>query len=405
MQTTRHKITRVLHFCEDTDTSGLFTQLARWHDRSRFDVRFATLRPMSGSFSRALREAGVPCVSLNWRRLPSLPAAVLRLATLLRRERVDVCHTHLFYPSLVGLLAGKLAGVPALVMTRHYSDYHTRINKRWHMSLDRLCIQLAHAVIAVSQHTADHMIDVERAPAQKVHTITNGIDFTRVRLSVPDAPQRLRQTFGGDSTYLVLVAARLHPEKGYTHLFRALAALRAQLDRPVLLLVAGRGPFEDAYRREVTALGCEDQVRFLGFREDVHDLMAAADLMVLPSLAEALGLVLPEALYLGTPVVATRVGGIPEIVNDGVDGVLVPPADSEALAQAIARLLLDPGRRRQMAGAGTARIEQTFRFDRMLSAYESLYFRLHRHTGNGRCPQSVCDYPNVQRRPLPAHGG
>src|SRR5262249_41094991 len=158
----------------------------------------------------------------------------------------------------------------------------------------------------------------------------------------------------------------LHPEKGYEHLFRAMASLKGRTDRPVRLLIAGRGALEAAFRDEVRALGCEDVIQFLGFRNDVPDLMAAADLLVLPSVAEAFGLVLAEALYLGTPVVATRVGGIPEIVTDGVDGILVPPADSQALADALLDLLHDPERRRRMAGAGRQKVVERFRFEDMV---------------------------------------
>src|SRR4030095_10611604 len=117
-----------------------------------------------------------------------------------------------------------------------------------------------------------------------------------------------------------------------------------RVSKPVRLLVAGTGPFDGDYRKQVQAAGCEDIVSFLGFRKDSADLMAAADLVILPSVAEAFGLAITEALYIGTPVVATRVGGIPEIVDDGVDGVLVPPGDSVALADAIADLLNDPAR-------------------------------------------------------------
>ena len=178
--------------------------------------------------------------------------------------------------------------------------------------------------------------------------------------------------------HLLLMVGRLHPEKGYAYLFRAMADLKPRTDRPFLLLVAGKGPFEEAYREEVRSLGCADVVRFLGFRGDVPDLMAAADLVVLPSVAEAFGLVLTEALYLGTPVVATRVGGIPEIVTDGADGVLVPPAESRALAEAIAGLLDDPKRRARMAGAGRDKVRDRFRFEDMVRAYEAIYEEMDR---------------------------
>jgi glycosyltransferase involved in cell wall biosynthesis len=149
--------------------------------------------------------------------------------------------------------------------------------------------------------------------------------------------------------------------------------LQGRLERPLLLLVAGTGALEPHYRTLVERGGLERCVRFLGFRQDLPALMKAADLFVLPSVAEAFGLVLAEALYLGVPVVASRVGGIPEIVTDGEDGVLVPPGDPLALAQAIGAVLGDSSLRARHAGAGRAKVVERFDFRLMVRAYEDAY--------------------------------
>jgi len=365
---------RILHFAQDSDTSGFFPQLAKWHDRSRYKMFFATLNPIAPWLRDYMEAQGVECFSCDCTSRAQFPLGMIRLARFLRRNKVDILHTHLFEPSVIGLQAGVLARTPVRVLTRHYSDYHTRINKKWHVRLDQLCTRLSHAVIAVSQHTTDHLVSVEGAAQEKVHTILNGIDFDRAKLSGPDARERIRREFAAEQSYLLLIVARLHPEKGHQYLFEALPEIQRRVSRPVRLLVAGTGSFFDAvYREQVRALGCEDMVSFLGFRKDSADLMAAADLVVLPSLAEAFGLALTESLYIGTPVVASRIGGIPEIVDDGVDGVLVPPADSSALAAAIADLLNNPERRTKMAGAGRERVQGRFRFEDMVRSYEAVY--------------------------------
>ena len=220
------------------------------------------------------------------------------------------------------------------------------------------------------------MITLEKAPPEKLRVILNGIDFDRVKVSGPDAAARVRREFGAENAWLLLIVARLHPEKGYEYLFDALPEIKRRATRPVVLLVAGRGTFEEQYRKRVRDLGCENEVRFLGFRNDAADLMAAADLLVQPSVAEAFGLVLSEALYLGTPVVSTRVGGIPEIVDEGIDGVLVPPADSSALAEAVVLLLEDPERRKMMSGAGREKVIARFQFQAMMRSYEAVYEEL-----------------------------
>lgn len=386
---------RILHFAQHGDTSGYFPQLARWHDRDRYQMSFGTLNPIWPDLREYMQSQGVECFSCDAAGRSGFPLALAKLANFLRRERIDIIHTHLFEPSVIGLLAATIAATKYRVMTRHYSDYHTRINRTWHVRADQLCTRLSHRVIAVSQHTAEHMIDVENASAEKVITILNGIDFERVKLSGPDAAVKVRREFEADDAYILLICARLHPEKGYEYLFDSFLRIKAQTARRVILLVAGRGPFEAEYRSRVKELGCEGEVKFLGFRKDVPDLMAAADLVVLPSVAEAFGLVLTEALYLGTPVVATRVGGIPEIIDDGVDGVLVPPADSEQLADAISALLRDSDRRRQMSGRGKAKVVGLFQFEAMVRAYEAVYDQLERANGRLINAESLGNHPNV----------
>lgn len=364
---------RVLHFAQDGDTSGYFPQLARWHDRTRFQMFFGTLKPIAPWLREYMESQGVECLSCNCRRRLSYPWGSFRLIRFLRNHRIDILHTHLFEPSVVGLAASVVARTPIRIMTRHYSDYHTRIGKSWHVRVDKFCNSLCHAIIAVSQHTADHLIEVEKTPPSKVHTIHNGIDFDRVKLSGTDAWARVRAEFSAYDAHLLVIVARLHPEKGHEHLFRAIAQLKGRTPRRLLLLVAGTGTFLQSYRQLVCSLDCEDNVKFVGFRKDVPDLMAAADIVVLPSLAEAFGLVLTEALYLGTPVVATRVGGIPEIVKDGEDGILVPPGDSRALVEALSSLLNDPDKRIKLVSQARNRIRERFCFDQMLRSYEAVY--------------------------------
>lgn len=386
---------RILHFAQDGDTSGFFPQLARWHDRGRYEMFFATLNPMAPWLRDYMQSQRVECFSCDCRHRAQYPLGAIGLARFLRRMRIDILHAHLFEPSVIGLIAGAIARTGLRVMTRHYSDYHTRIDKRWHVRLDQLCTRLSHAVIAVSQHTARHLIEAECAPPGKVHVVLNGIDLERVKTSGPDARDRIRREFEAEGAHLLLILARLHAEKGHHYLFEALPEIQRRVSKPVRLLVAGAGSFERAYKEEARSLGLEGAVKFLGFRKDSPDLMAAADLVILPSAAEAFGLVLTEALYLGTPVVASRVGGIPEIVDDGEDGILVPAEDSTALADAIAGLLNDDDRRRSMAGRGREKVMNRFDFKGMVRSYEGVYGLIKREAGEGAHDQSVCDHSHV----------
>lgn len=365
----------ILHFAQDSDTSGFFPQLAVWHDRQRFRMIFGTLGPMDWRVREHMESHGVPCFGCGCLTRSAYPRGFLQLGAFLRRQHVDILHAHLFDPSVVGLAAGALARTPVRVVTRHYSNYHTRIDRPVHVALDRICTRLAHRVIAVSQHTADHLVKAEGAQPDKIRVVHNGIDFARVQISSPEAPERIRAELDLAGRRVALIAARLHPEKGYEHLLRAVPAVAAEVP-DFMLLVAGAGPFEAQYRALSAALGCGEAVRFLGFRRDLPDLMAACDVLVLPSLAEAFGLVAAEAVYLGVPIVASRVGGIPEIVDDEVDGLLVPPGDHGALAGALVRVLTDRELRCRLAGAGRERITGLFGFERMMREYERVYDEL-----------------------------
>ena len=180
------------HFAEDGDTSGFFPQLARWHDRSRYRMIFGTLRPMAPWLRQYMEGQGVECFSCECPTRREAPLGVWRMSRFLHRRHVQILHTHLFDPSVIGLGAGWLARTPLRVMTRHHSNYHTRIGKQWHVRLDQLCTALCHLVIPVSEHTAQVMRDEEGAPAEKLRVVLNGVDFDRVRISSPDAPAAVR---------------------------------------------------------------------------------------------------------------------------------------------------------------------------------------------------------------------
>lgn len=371
----------LVHFAEDGDTSGFFPALARYHDREKYQLTFATLKPMAPGLEAFMRTQGVGVFTCNARNRLVYPVSVLRLSTFLRAGHCGIFHAHLFDPAIVGLTAACVARVPARVLTRHYSNYHTRIDRRLHVKLDQWCTALSHQVIAVSNETADHLVQMEGAPAEKVNVIHNGIDFERVRVSGPDARNRVRAELGLGDFFTFLIAGRLHPEKGYEHLFEAVRLLKGQTERPFLLLVAGRGTFLEKYQDLVRSLNIVDRVRFLGFRTDLPDLMVASDVFVLSSVAESFGLVLAEALYLGLPVLATRAGGIPEIVDDGVDGRLVAPGDAVALSNAMGSFLrgevLLPGQ----GAAAVRKVRGRFDFQQMLRKYEAVYERM---LGEGR---------------------
>lgn len=368
----------ILHFAVRDDTSGLFSQLARHYDRSKYRMIFATLYPMEPELWRAVEAEGVPCFSFDAKGPRDYLRIALHLARFLRRKNVGILHTHFYFANLVGQVAGFIARTPIRVLNRHHSDSNARLGKRamFHVKLDQLCTFLSHAVIAVSRDTARHCIEWEKAPPEKVHVVHNGIYLERMQPSSPETLADLRAELGGETHDLIVILARFHVAKGLETLFAALPEIAEKTARPFKVLHAGTGDLAAHYHHLAREMKVENFIEFLGFRRDAADLFAISDLVVVPSISEPFGLVVAEAMLCGAPVVASRVGGIPEIVDDGKDGVLVEPGDVAALVQAVVELLNSPEKRRQFAGAGKQKIIEKFSFEQMLEGYEAIYCEL-----------------------------
>ena len=347
-----------------------FWSIARQHDRSRFPVMFCTTAS-AGALQKSLNEAGTPQFSLGATRRLHYPMAILRLVRLLRREKVSILHTHFFDPTFIGLVAAKLARV-RFVFTRHHSDHNSRLGKKWHSRIDALCGRGADHVIAVSEATRQIMIEQERVPAHQITTVYNGMNPLR-EPSREDIEQVRRELALGDEPVLLMLA-RLHEEKGHRFLFEAIPEILATVGK-VTILLAGEGPHRSDLEGEVRTRGLQNTVRFLGRRADVPELITLASVLVLPSLAESFGFALVEAMSLGKPAVASTAGGIPEVIVNGETGLLVSPADSKALADAICRVLNTPGLAQTLGNGGRKRAS-LFTFDRMILGYEQVYERV-----------------------------
>jgi glycosyltransferase involved in cell wall biosynthesis len=366
----------VCHLIDANADTAYFRAIARRHDHGRFPVMIGSVSP-AGALQAAMTGLGTPTFSLNASGRSHYPLALLRLVRLLRAARVQVLHAHCFDPTLLGLVAARLAGV-AFVFTRHHSDHHLRLVRPWHTRVDACCGRFADRVIAVSAATKVVMTAVERVPAARIRVVPNGIE--PLRPPAPGAVQRLRQELGIGDAPVVLMVARLHEEKGHRYLFQALPAIRARHSGTVVLL-AGDGPHRAELARQVAAQGLAGVVHFLGQRTDVPDLIGAASVVVLPSLAESFGFAALEAMSAGKPVVVSRTGGLPEVVADGQAGAIVPQADAEQLAAAVRSILDSPARAQALGSAARTRSER-FTCAAMVQGYEQVYEDLSR---NARC--------------------
>src|SRR5207247_1768501 len=298
-------------------------------DPGRYQVRVAWLRG-EPVLENEFRAAGADVVPMGMRAKLD-PACFLRLVRYVARERIDIVHTHMDVADFYGALAGRLGGARCVVATKHAPD-EFRPRRTWKrypfLLLERLSYQMDDAVIVVSEGLRFFFETVERLPRRKMIVIGHGVDAT----ARPATREEARRSLGlPQQGPLIGAVGRLSPEKGQNVLLQALPSVLAAFPQAACVL-AGEGPARAALEAEARRLGIGDRVVFLGLRRDVPMVLAALDLFVQPSIYEGFGLSLLEAMAAGLPVVASRVGGIPELIEDGRTGLLVPPQDSMALA-------------------------------------------------------------------------
>ncbi|HEX7124288.1 MAG TPA: glycosyltransferase [Thermodesulfobacteriota bacterium] len=364
---------RVVHIASGDLWAGaevqVFTLLDFLRRDPALDVHAVVLNDRE--LARRLREADVPVTVIDETRLGAV-AILGRLVRTLRRLRPDVVHTHRYKENILGGLAAAAAGVPAAVCTVHglterYTGF-ARLKMDLYTALDHAVIRgRRQTVVAVSADMARRL-----APriGPSICLIPNGI---RLPEAVPaDRPRWPAGTPGG---VVLGTAARLVPVKGLDILLEAVRLLSDAVP-DVRLLVVGDGPLRAPLEARAAALGLAGRTWFVGHRPDVPRWLAAMDVFVLPSLAEGLPMSLLEAMAGGRPVVASRVGGVPEVVRDGIEGRLVPPGDPRALADACLALATDADARAALGAAARRRVAEAFTIDATGPRYVALYRRL-----------------------------
>jgi glycosyltransferase involved in cell wall biosynthesis len=339
--------------------TGLLLRL----DRSKYEVRALSLS--EGSAVQRLRRLGV---SVDVIEEADDEAAIRELAAWLRREEIDLVHAHMYRAEVVGTRAAVAAGVPVIMATVHSSRVRpaadVELLARLTPSMDRLI---------VPSDAIEAKVRAEGRDRSRFAVIPNGVDLSRFAAPAPRCGIRSELRIPASAPVLGVVA-RLEAEKGHRFLVDAMPAILEAAPDAWLLLV-GDGSEADALRAQAASLGrhVASRICFVGRREDVSAITADLDVAVLPSLREAQGISILEAMARRVPVVATAVGGIPEVIASGVDGMLVPPGDPGALAAAIGRLLADPEMRRRIGDAGYRTVADRYSIDAQVRRTEVIY--------------------------------
>lgn len=315
-----------------------------------------------------LEAAGVPVRRIPIRRDLDL-SLVGRIRAALRDFRPDIVHTHLIHADLFGTLAAKRAGVRTVVSSRHNDDEFRR--RQPVQALNRILWRMTSGGIAISQAIARFCIDVESAPPNKVTTIYYGLPLHELDRKAASAALRRELDLPPDSLLIGMVC-RLIEQKGVSYGLRAFAHLAEQFPT-AHLVIAGDGVLRPALEAEAAALGIAGRVHFLGWREDTPNVLAALDVLLMPSLWEGFGLVMLEAMAQTVPIIGSAVSAIPEVIVDGETGLLVPSRDVPALASALETLLTDSALRRHMGLQGQDRLETAFSVGRMATSTLEFY--------------------------------
>ncbi|MGB8061937.1 MAG: glycosyltransferase [Candidatus Sulfotelmatobacter sp.] len=373
---------KVFFLLDSLNVGGTETQaveLATRLDPARYEVTLGCLRAR-GPLLEKLTGSAVDLREFYPKGGFDSPGGIyqmLRLAMFLRRGGFQIVHTHDLYANLLGIPAAVLARVPVIISSQrdlaHLDLYRTR-RRVWLRRLQNLST----AVLTNANAVRDAVAAEKRIAASKLRVIYNGVDLERFSAKTPDrswlAPNAAQEK------WIVLVGNMHSNVKGHPCLIAAASAVVGEFPG-VRFLLAGDGEQRQNFEQQVAQLGLQGNFLFLGRRDDVPRLLASCDIAVLPSKAEGLPNAVLEYLAAGLPTVASRVGGNAEIVQDGKTGLLVPPDDPSALAEALLRLLRDPGFAVNLAHGGREYVTSEFSFRRMIENTDQLYTELLRQRG------------------------
>ncbi len=331
------------------------------------DVCIISLTPL-GQMGIQAQNLGIATESLEMRRGYPDPRGLLQLARRIRAWKPHVLHSHMVHANLMARAVRVLARFPVLVSTIH-NIYE---GGRALMAGYRLTNGLADQMTIISEAAARRFIDEGIVPAKLLRVLPNGID-TDVPLLAANVREELRRSLGVSQEFAWIAVGRFEVAKDYPNMLAAFARVRERYPRTALLLV-GKGSLQKETEAVVKSLGLEGHARFLGVRDDVSAVMGAADGYVMSSAWEGMPMVLLEAAAAGLPIVATRVGGNQEVVQDGESGFLVPPRQPDSLAEAMIRLMQYPDvQRRSMGERGRAHVRANYGLERIVERWEELY--------------------------------
>lgn len=363
--------TKVLWLIKGLGLGGaekLLALSAPYLDRRRYEYQAAFLLPWKTAVVTELQANGIPVTCLN-HRVSADPRVVYRIARLLRREHIDILHAHLPYTGIVGRLAARFAGTPHVIYTEHNIQERYRPLTRF---LNQATLNLCDVTIAVSEEVRRSLIASPIVKGKCVRTILNGIDADSLS-ALARTGGDVREEFGIPSDRPIVGVVNVFRAQKRLDLWIRAARKIAQEEPRTVFVVVGDGPLRAGIEALARREGMDGRIYFPGLRPDAPRIMAAFDVFMLTSEFEGLPVAVLEAMALRVPVVATRVGGLPDVIQDGQCGFLVEPGNVPALAARAVTLLRTPTLRQSFADAAAVRVREHFSIVRMVQETEDVY--------------------------------
>ena len=370
----RKKILHIIGGGEIGGAEELVFTLLKMTDPSRYEVHLVCL--CQGPFAHLVKKEGFPVLTIPMRHRMDI-SKIKPVRNYIREQQIDLIHTHGVRANLIGRPAAERENIP--VVTTFHSMLHYDYDAPWKVAMARFLTMhgnhYTNRFIAISQAIKEDLLDMH-IPADKIQVIHSGLDVSK--FTSTQNPDMIRQQFGLDSDRLTFtMVARFHPVKGLRYFLQA-ARLLLDAGIKAQFLLIGEGLYRPELEAQVRDLGIDSFVHMPGYYRQVEDVYRISDVLCVPSLMEGLGLVILEAMYFGVPVIASSVGGIPELIEDGKSGILIPPADVQACYNAMYKLAGNQDLAQSLTWQGKERVKD-FTIENMARQVEECYSELLKH--------------------------
>lgn len=347
----------------------LLIDIANYSDHKIWGYCLITL-DNPGILNDRLSQKGWPTFHLNIAKASQGLKGIFQLKKLIDRIKPDIIHTHLHKASFAGALVST-GGIP-LLHTRHYSDFMVRYGNFLNRRIDYFVSHRSKGIAAVSEAVKEHLVKIERNMAEKVTVVPNGIDYKYLSSLNVNKGKELLRSLGVTSNLVIGNVASLHKRKGHSLLIEAFRVVHEKFPEAVLVII-GEGDERNSLQEKINAYSLGKSIILLGYREDAQILMSGFDIYAQPSIEEAFGIAVVEAMAMKKPVVVSAIGGLMDIIQDNVNGLTVESENPKALAERIIGLINNLDMRNLLAEQASLFVKNHFTIERTIEKYQEWY--------------------------------